>query len=335
MYSLHDYSRMIVDETRVGAYVRALEAVVRPGSVVADVGAGTGLFALLACRLGARRVYAIDTNGAIALGPELAHENGYSDRIVFFHRDAREVELPEPADVIVSDLRGALPFCGDHLAVLSDVRRRFLKPGGVLIPCCDHLRVAVVESPRLHEWATGPSDGPLGLRLDGLRARLTNASCRDRVTEPLLPSHILSTITTWATLEYASASVAPVAGEAELRVERAGIGHGLALWFDAFLTEEIGFSTGPGHELCYGRLFLPWPSPVVLSKGDDVRVNLWSQPQGSPWGWNTSVHSSSTGRTIQSFKQSDFLSWPENPSPPAARQAIAKDALRGHSVDPR
>ena len=57
MYPITAYGRMIADEVRMDAYVSALRFVVRPDSVVVDIGAGTGIFALLACRFGARRVY--------------------------------------------------------------------------------------------------------------------------------------------------------------------------------------------------------------------------------------------------------------------------------------
>jgi protein arginine N-methyltransferase 1 len=334
MYSLHDYTRMIADEARTGSYVRALQAVVRPGAVVADIGTGTGLFALTACRLGARRVYAIDTNEAVQIGRELARENGFSDRVVFFQNDSRAVELPERVGVIVSDLRGVLPLWGDHLAILADARERFLAPGGILVPCRDHLMVAVVERQDLHEWALGPSDGPLGIRLDAMRARLSHAPRPDRATDPLTPSHLMTAAAAWATLEYATVTPVPIAGHVELPTERPGMGHGLAIWFEAVLAPEIGFSTGPGHELCYGRLFLPWPRPVALSKGDVVTIDIWAQPGGDPWGWNTSVRDAASRRMIEAFKQSNFLSWPAKPASGGRREAIAKDPEPGHSVGP-
>jgi len=311
MYDLHDYARMIADEARMGPYVQALQAVVTPGSVVADVGSGTGIFALVACRLGARRVYAIETGDVIQVGRELARENGVADRIVFFHGDSREVELPERADVIVSDLRGVLPLYREHLAIVADFRTRFLKPGGVLIPARDRLMVAVVERPDLYEWAVGPAHGPIGVTLESMRARLRNATFADRECDRLRPECVVTTAAAWATLDYATVQPLPIAGCAELRVQHQAIGHGLALWFEADVTGECGFSSASAQLNCYGRLFLPWPRPLALSKGDQVDVDLWAQADGEPWGWNSTVTAVDGARAA--FKQSSFLSMPSKP----------------------
>lgn len=296
----------------MGPYVRALEAVVKPGAVVVDVGSGTGVLALVACRLGAGRVYAIETNDLIEVGRELARENGVADRIVFIQKDAREAELPERADVIVSDLRGTLPLFGDHLGIIADVRARFLKPGGRMVPAGDRLMVAVAEQPELFEWAVGRARGPLGVTLESMRSRLQHAPCPDRESAPLRPEHLISTAATWAVLDYATVRAEPVAGRAELRVERSGKGHGLILWFESTLEGKNGFTTAPGHELCYGRYFLPWPVEVALSPGVMVTVDLWAQPGGSPWGWNSAI--TATGATRAAFKQSSFLASPSRPS---------------------
>src|SRR5215213_6400273 len=123
-YSVSGYAAMIADAPRMDGYAAALEATVRPGSVVLDIGAGTGIMALLACRLGARRVYAVDPGDAIHLARAAARAAGFADRIEFIQGLSTDVELPEPADVMVSDLRGVLPLFERHLPSVIDARER-------------------------------------------------------------------------------------------------------------------------------------------------------------------------------------------------------------------
>jgi protein arginine N-methyltransferase 1 len=109
-YSLSPYGKMIADRERTEGYQQALRQAVTLESVVVDIGAGPGILALLACQLGARRVYAIDVSDSIQVGQELAATNGCADRIESIQALSTQITLPEPADVIVSDLHGALPL---------------------------------------------------------------------------------------------------------------------------------------------------------------------------------------------------------------------------------
>src|SRR5258708_39533220 len=112
MYSLEGYGKMASDRIRLQAYLAALARTVKNGSVVVDLGCGPGLFALHACRLGARKVYAIEPGETIQIARDLASSNGFEDRIEFIQALSREITLPERPNVIVADLRGILPFYG-------------------------------------------------------------------------------------------------------------------------------------------------------------------------------------------------------------------------------
>ena len=72
MYSVADFGRMIDDDERMAAFRKALAATIDSESVVLDVGAGTGIMSLLACRYGAKRVYALEPYGAIQIAREVA-----------------------------------------------------------------------------------------------------------------------------------------------------------------------------------------------------------------------------------------------------------------------
>ena len=68
------------------------------------------------------------------MAKEIAAANNCSDRIEFVQAMSTDVTLPERADVIVSDIGGMLPWFQKHIPAIADARRRFLAPGGVLIP---------------------------------------------------------------------------------------------------------------------------------------------------------------------------------------------------------
>ncbi len=64
-YDIYAFGGMIRDRVRTDAYAEALRRSVGPNSVVLDLGTGVGIWALLACRFGARKVYAVDPNDVI------------------------------------------------------------------------------------------------------------------------------------------------------------------------------------------------------------------------------------------------------------------------------
>ena len=65
--SLAYHANLLSDVVRMDAYDRALRALVKPGDVVLDVGAGTGVLAMLAARAGAKRVHAVESLPVAAL----------------------------------------------------------------------------------------------------------------------------------------------------------------------------------------------------------------------------------------------------------------------------
>src|ERR1700750_1179367 len=124
MYSVSAYGKMIADGPRVNAYVAALRQAIKPGSVVVELGTGPGLFALGACQLGAARVFEIEPDHIIQVGRDAARDQGVADRIEFIQSFSTKVTLPEPADVIVSDLHGILPWFQQHIPSIIDARSR-------------------------------------------------------------------------------------------------------------------------------------------------------------------------------------------------------------------
>ncbi len=291
------------------AYAEALRRAIRPGCVVLDIGTGTGICALLACQFGAGRVYALEPDPAIEVARATAAVNGCSDRITFIRDFSWRVNLPERADVIVSDLRGALPPHGLHVPAIADARRRHLAPGGTLIPGQDFLCAALVEAEELHATYLTPwGDNDYGLNLGPSRARLANLWHRACVTS----EQLLTGPRRWAEFDYSSLESPNVAGSLSWVVGRPGTGHGIVCWFDTVLVPGVGFSSAPDKpEVVYHHGVFPWPAPVRLSAGDVVSAELRADLVGQDyvWRWSTQVHDA-TGRRTADFRQSSFAGEP-------------------------
>jgi protein arginine N-methyltransferase 1 len=289
MYSLGAYGSMIADRVRMEAYAQALRKTVRDGSVVVEIGTGPGIFAVLACQLGASRVYAIEPSEIIQVAREVATANGCADKIEFYEARSDDVALPTRADIVLSDLRGVLPLFERHIPAIVDARRRLLFPGGVLIPARDTLWAAIVEAPKAFSELVDPWDcNPLGQDLSPARQLIVNEIQKIRVNlDQLLTKHQL-----WATLDYGSVEKNDVRGNLSWRVDRAGTGHGILVWFDAELADGIGFSNAPSApEAIYGSMFFPWNQPVRLEADQTVAVNLEAKlvENDYVWRWITSI----------------------------------------------
>jgi type I protein arginine methyltransferase len=289
------------------AYERALRQTVQPGMVILEIGTGPGIMAVLACRLGAKRVYAVEPNPIIQVGREIAAANHCADKIEFIEDFSRRVNSLIQADVIVSDLRGALPLLEDHILSIADARKRFLAPGGTLIGREDRLWVAVVEAPKLYASLVGPWEhNLLGQDLSVARRMIVNETHRARPT----PEQLLTSPFLWATLTYTSIEDPDIQGRLTWTTKRDGTGHGIVIWFDADLADGAGFSTCPGSlEQVYGLTFLPWQDPVPLVSGQTVTVNLQAKLLDKDyfWRWDTRIESATrTGEIAVKFDQSSL-----------------------------
>jgi protein arginine N-methyltransferase 1 len=311
MYSIVDYGSMIADTVRVSAYERALRKAVRPDSVVVDLGTGTGIFALLACSLGARRVYAIEPDDAIHVGRELAAANGFTDRIEFLQNISEHVALPEPADVIVSDLHGALPLSGRYIPAIVDARKRFLAPGGTLVPQQERLWAALVEVPEAYQALTSPwRSDHYGLDMRAGRRRVTNVMTKVKISG----KHLLTQAACWAELDHLTMSNPNRNALLRWNAERAGTAHGIALWFESVLAEGVVISSAPdAAPLAYGIAFLPLSEEVALSEGDEVELRLSADLMGDDyvWRWHTRVTDCRHAKGVKAeFRQSSAFAAP-------------------------
>ena len=329
-YTVADYGAMIVDPVRMDRYVRALERAIKPGAIVVDIGTGTGIFALLACRFGARRVYAIEPEDVIQVAGEIAAANGCADRIEFIQAMSTSVALPERGDVIISDLTGALPWFSQHIPSVIDARRRLLAPGGVLIPQRDTAWAAIVTVGELYRRWTGPWNGAAA-NLDMAAARRIIVNTTTSVH--LAGENLLTEPQPWGAIDYGTVEEANVRDQITWTVKERGTGHGFAAGFDRTLADGIWMSNAPGtaaedRPTIYPTLFFPWPSEEELEVGDriSVQVDATLMREDYIWTWRTHIADGS-GNHKTAFTQSTFFGLPLSPRTLRTRAASAVPSL--------
>lgn len=271
---------MLEDCHRVDAYERAIRALVRPGDVVLDLGAGTGILAMLAARRGAARVHAVESMPVAGLCAQLVEANGLDGIVVTHRQDARTMPPVEPVDLVISDFLGTYVIDDDMLEAVR-AAGRWLKPGGRFCPSRIEMMVAPVG---------GMTVGAIDLFNEpfyGLDLRLCRTYARNYCYGvALVPGVLMS-----EPEEFHRMSPPDDGGPFDRRLSftmaRDGRIRGLAGWFQATLADGVVMSTAPGIETHWGQVMFP-TQPLEVRAGDVMSVRLWLEGRGADgvWHWD-------------------------------------------------
>jgi protein arginine N-methyltransferase 1 len=294
-----EYHRtLIADEVRNEAFFAALKVAIVPGkSVVADIGAGTGLLGLMASKLGAKEVFLFETAEVAGVASAVLKANK-AKRCHLIPCHSTEFRDKIAVDIIVSETLGNYPLEENIIATLADARRRFLKPGGKVIPDGIIQYVAPVVTPRidteLRAWER------IGHGLDFSVAQ--TMSLNNAYVRALQPSDILDgcrSAMVWDEIDLTSETRSKRRGEAEWRLLRPVKIYGFATWWKAELVPGIGFSTGPLSPLTHWeQLYFPLLAPIDASASDVVSIDLHSsssEEAGTHLAW-TAAHKDAGGK---------------------------------------
>lgn len=326
---LRYHASMLADALRTESYRRAIERVVRSGDVVAEIGTGTGVLAHFAARAGARRVYAIERGPAVELARLVRDGNPTGERISVIHGASQGVDLPERADVLVTETLWNFGLGEGMVDAVIDARRRLLKVGARIIPSELEMIIAPVEYPRGHRIVDLWGRDLYGLDFSSLRSFAAN----NHQHAVLTPAAFLSVPTSLARIALTSVSTPEVAASARIRVARSGTMHGIAGWFRARLAPGVELTNAPPLRTPnWSHVFFPLEEPRPVDPGAHLVISVRSTGNGGVWSWD--VHADAASAPRRRPRQSTMWGFP--PATGRARRPVGSDhpvaSPRGRAV---
>jgi protein arginine N-methyltransferase 1 len=287
--SIEFHRRMLADRVRHEAFRAALRRAIEPGkSTVADIGAGTGVLAFFARQLGAPEVWLYDPGAALALAEVVAARNGL-DGLHFVAERSQDVADPPRVDVVVAEVLGNFAYEEDVLETLRDARR-FLKPGGTLIPASIVQWVAPVTADRFERELRSWRDVGFGLDF----ADAEHMTRNNMYVYAVEPGDLLGDAAeSWDSLDFGGLIESRRTGRAQWRPRAKAEIYGFALWWDCTLAPGVVLSTSPyAPRTHWDQIYLPLLRPLAVEPGDEVSLVLESETGGGESGievrWATS-----------------------------------------------
>jgi len=143
------HAPMMNEQERNKAYYDGLESIVTSEKVVFEIGTGSGLLAMMAAKLGAKKVFTCEAVGLIAETAEkIIERNNYQEKITVLakpsHAVQLEKDLPAKADILVHEIFSSELLGEQALPAIEDAMQRLLKPGGQVLPSAASIMIALV-----------------------------------------------------------------------------------------------------------------------------------------------------------------------------------------------
>jgi hypothetical protein len=302
---LRDYKLMMADRVRMTAYQQAIAQVCK-GRTVCEIGAGLGPLSLMALQAGARRVYGVELDPeALELATEVIRASGFgSDRFVPVLGLSTEIELPERVEVLLSETLDSMGVGENTATYMADAKTRLLTSDGVFLPgrldC-----YAALASPETFEEETafwsrelagyGLDYGPALRQLRGVKHTMAVRS-----------AELNSDWHRWQTIDFAAAAASTRFVPMALQATTEGAVQGLALAFDAALTNDVHLRTFPEDPQTHWQQgFVPFPQgPAQVDAGDLVYIELHFGDGHTPsLSWEMHVASGPPAAVAEHMKQ--------------------------------
>jgi len=264
------YFHMVTDHSRHAAYEEAFRRAIKPGDLVLDIGSGTGLFALIAARLGAR-VVTCDANPVVArtVG-EIVAKNGYSDRIKVVPKQSSDlqigVDLERPADAIIWDNLANNVISAGALSTFENAVKRLGVAGARVVPAIGTVRIALAED--LNPYRMNDVEG---FDLSAFNQLAPTRYLVTKGAEHLAPRSAAANLFSF---DFRTGGPFPEARTTIRLVSTGGTVNGVIQWPRVDLDDNAVYENHPplNSNSAWGGIFHRFDRPLVTKEGDTIMV---------------------------------------------------------------
>lgn len=263
------YFTMVQDHLRHKLYEQAFKRIIKPGSRVLDIGAGTGLFAMMAARAGAAEVIACERDPAVAkAAAEAVAANGLSAKVRMIAKDVVDlkigVDMDGPCDVLLWDNLANNLIGAGAIPTLEDARARLTTADVVVIPCAAEIKAALVEYKK-------PDFLGMGM-VEGFDLSAFNKLARPAFTAAYKELDFRSEAVSLYDFDFQNGG--PFRGEDVAIPVKSGGGRvdGVAQWIDFKLTAHEHYDTGAPQDVWAFGIEFNAVQPFETRAGDVVNI---------------------------------------------------------------
>jgi Flp pilus assembly protein TadD/SAM-dependent methyltransferase len=267
---------MLADEARNVAYQKTIDRHVREGMHVLDIGAGSGLLAMMAVRAGAERVTAVEMDPTLAdVARQIIADNGMSDKIEVLHNVSLELkvgrDLPA-ADLIVSEILDTGLLGEGVLPTLRHAAHYLKKEDGLMLPAGASVYAQLFELPKLRP--VNPVSQIAGFDLSAFD-RFRNPASYRRITLTHETRQALSEPFHVIDFDFQDPPATERWLEKSIPISSDGEVYAVAFWFDLHMDAEISISTGPQGTLSHWNQAVQFfPMSQKVRAGDEIRLKM-------------------------------------------------------------
>ena len=265
---------MMADAARNDAYDRALRRAA-PGRRVLDIGAGSGLLAMMAARAGAAKVTTCEMVPAIAAAArEIIEANGFTDRITLHAKRSDQLtigcDLWARANVLVTETFCSGLLTEGVLPTIEHAREHLLTPDAIVIPRRAAARGYLIGGSTVEAQAYATHAAGFDLSRFNLFASSKFGLHLDR-----LPHDVLSDDFEILSFDLMQSHFPPERHEIEITVSASGRCVGVAQWLRLDLDEETSYENRPEPSAGangWMHVVHRFAQPIELRAGDEVRL---------------------------------------------------------------